>query len=103
MKYNELKDKIKRYDFVEFFTKFQDEPSKGIVISISKDILKIAPILEDTESTAVCPILAIPNESVSEVNKVGDHMLLFYSDLNNLHIEKAILSKNNNRRANAKI
>jgi len=103
MKYDEIKDRVKKYDFVEFITKFQEDPIKGVIISLSKDILKVAPILEDQDEAAVCPVIAIPNDSVSEVKKVGDHMLLFYSGLNNLHIEKAILSKNNNRRANAKI
>jgi hypothetical protein len=103
MKYSEIKEKIKRYDFIEFITKFGKEPTKGVVVSMSKDILKIAPILEDKDKSAVCPVIAIPNDLVSEVKRAGDHMLLFYSDLNNFHIEKAILSKNNNRRANAKI
>ena len=103
MKYDEIRGKVKKHDFVEIATEFDHTPRKCIVTSISKGIMKVAPILEDESASAVCPVIAMPLNIISEINKVGDHMLLFYSDLNNIHIEKAILSKNNNRRANAKI
>lgn len=103
MKYDDVKGNYKKYDFVELETKFQDKPGKCLLISITKDIIKVAPILEDKTSSAICPIVAMPYDIISTINKMDDHFLLFYSDLNNSYIEKAILSKNNNRRANAKI
>jgi hypothetical protein len=103
MKYDEIKGSIKKHDFVQLLTKFQTEPAKYVVLSVCKDFIKVAPILEEDGTSAVCPTIAVPHEIISKVEKYENHMLLFYSDLNNLHIEKAILSKNNNRRANAKI
>lgn len=103
MKYDEIKGAVKKYDFVEISTKFGDSTGKYVVTSISKDLLKAAPIIEDESRSAICPVVAIPIEIISEINKMGSHMLLFYSDINNFHIEKAILSKNNNRRNHAKV
>ena len=103
MKYEVIKKNIKKHDFVQLLTKFQTQPAKYVVLSVCKDFIKVAPILEDDFNSAVCPIIAVPHEIISKIDKYANHMLLFYSDLNNLHIEKAILSKNNNRRANAKI
>jgi|688.fasta_scaffold829386_1 hypothetical protein len=103
MKYDEIKTLVKKHDFIEMLTIFQDSPKKYVITSISKDILKVAPIIEEDITSAICPIVAVPIDMISEIKKVGNHMLLFYSDLNNLHIEKAILSKNNNRRNHAKV
>ena len=103
MKYEEIRSNIKKHDFIQLLTKFQTEPAKYVVLSVCKDFIKVAPILEDEQSAAVCPTIAVPHEIISKIEKYANHMLLFYSDLNNLHIEKAILSKNNNRRVNAKI
>ena len=103
MKYEEIKGNIKKHDFIELLTKFQTEPAKYVVLSVSKDFLKVVPILEDEGKSAACPTIAVPHEIISKIEKHANHMLLFYSDLNNLHIEKAILSKNNGRRAHAKI
>jgi hypothetical protein len=103
MKYDQLRGIVKKYDFVELSTKFGDASNKYVVTSISKDLLKVAPIIEDESRTAISPVVAIPIDIIMEIKKMGSHMLLFYSDLNNLYIEKAILSKNNNRRAHAKV
>jgi hypothetical protein len=103
MKYDSLNAKIKKYDFIELATKFNSSSGKYVVTSVSKDLIKVAPIIEDKEQSAICPIVAIPIDIISEINKIGSHMLLFYSDLNNFYIEKAILSKNNNRRNHAKV
>ena len=103
MKYDQIKGYFRKYDFIEMSTIFQDSPKKYVITSISKDILKVAPIIEEDSASAICPIVAVPIDVISELKKVGNHMLLFYSDLNNFHIEKAILSKNNNRRNHAKV
>ncbi len=94
---------IKKYDFIELETKFEKKMSKYIVISVLKDLIKVIPIIEENEKSAACPIVAIPNVIISQINKIDDYKLLFYSDLNNSYIEKAIISKNNNRKTNAKI
>lgn len=103
MKYEELRKRIKKNDFVELKTRFQNNLNKCVVLFISKDIIKIAMILEENETAAVSPIIAIPYDILSIVNKIDSHNLLFYSNLNNVHINKAIMSKNNKKRSNAKI
>lgn len=103
MKYDDLKGIIKKHDFVELSTKFQNNLNKCLIVGVSKDILKIALILEENEVAAVSPVVAIPYDILLEVNKIEPHNLLFYSNLNNSHLKKAIVSKNNNRRSNAKI
>jgi hypothetical protein len=103
MKYEDLKGLIKKHDFVEFSTKFQNKSNKCLIVGMSKDILKIAIILEENEVAAVSPVVAMPYEILLEINKIDPYNLLFYSNLNNYHLEKAIVSKNNNRRSNAKI
>lgn len=103
MRYEDLKGLIKKHDFVELKTRFQNNLNKCLIVGMSKDIIKIALILEENEVAAVSPVIAIPYEILLEVNKIKPHNLLFYSNLNNSHLEKAIVSKNNNRRANAKI
>jgi transcriptional regulator of heat shock response len=103
MKYEDLRRLIKKNDFVEIKTKFQNNLNKCLIVGMSKDILKIALILEDGEVAAVSPIMAIPYDILLEVNKIKPHNLLFYSNLNNSHLEGAIVSKINNKRSNAKI
>jgi hypothetical protein len=103
MRYEELRGKIKKNDFVELRTKFQNNLNKCVILFMSKDLIKIAMILEDGDTAAVSPVMAITYDVLSAVNKIDGHKLLFYSDLNNVHINKAIMSKNNNKRSNAKI
>ena len=103
MRFDQINGKIKKYDFVEVTTSFDNIPGKYVVTSISRGIIKLAQIIEDDSASAVYPVVAMPISIISEIKKVGDHMLLFYSNLKNLHIENAILSKNNKRKKNAKI
>lgn len=103
MRYEELRGRIKKNDFVELRTRFQNNLNKCVIIFISKDIIKFTMILEENEIAAVSPIIAVTYDILSVVNKIDSHKLLFYSNLNNVHINKAIMSKNNNKRSNAKI
>lgn len=103
MKYEEIKGKIKKNDLVEINTKFKNILEKCLIVSISKDMIKVAMILEENEVAAVSPLVAIPYDILLDINKIDNRKLLFYSNLNNLHIERAIVSKNNNRESNAKI
>jgi len=103
MRYEELRGRIKKTDFVELRTRFQTNLNKCVILFMSKDLIKIAMILEDNDAVAVSPIVAITYDILSAVNKIDSHNLLFYSDLNNVHINKAIMSKSNNKRSNAKI
>lgn len=103
MRYEEIRGRVKKNDFVELTTRFQNNLNKCVIIFISKDIIKFAMILEENETAAVSPIIAITYDILSVVNKIDSHKLLFYSNLNNVHINKAIMSKNNNKRSNAKI
>ncbi len=89
---------LKKYDFIELETKFQKVPNKYIVISVLKDLVKVVPIIEENENSAICPVMAIPYSIISKVNKIDSNKLLFYSDLNNLHIEEAILKKHRGKK-----
>jgi len=103
MKYEEIKGRVKKNDLVEIKTKFKNILEKCLIVYMSKDMVKVAMILEENEVAAVSPLVAIPYDLLLEINKIDNRKLLFYSNLNNLHIERAIVSKNNNRESNAKI
>jgi hypothetical protein len=60
-------------------------------------------ILEDEGTTAAGPVIAMPYGILSKIEKMAKHSILFYLNINNYHIKNAIVSKNNNRRSNAKI
>lgn len=103
MKYEEIKGYFKKHDLVEISTKYSMFSYKYLVISISKDIIRVMQILEDEGVTAAGPIIAMPYSILSKIDKMASHSILFYLNINNSHIKNAIVSKNNNRRSNAKI
>lgn len=98
MKYSDIRGTFKKNDFVEMSTIFSKVINKCIIISMTKDILRVLPILEEDSNTAACPILAIPYGLISSVNKTTKANLLFYSDINNNFIKNAILSKSSRKR-----
>lgn len=103
MKYEEIKGRFKKYDLVEISTKYSVNDYKYLIISISKDIIRVMQILEDDGTSAVGPVIAMPYSILSKIQKMAKHSILFYLNINNSHIKNAIVSKNNNRRSNAKI
>lgn len=44
---------------------------------MSKDLIKIAMILEDGDTAAVSPVMAITYDVLSAVNKIDSYKLLF--------------------------
>jgi hypothetical protein len=90
MKYDDIKGKIKKYNVVELTSKINYEKKKYLVVSLSKDIMKIVSLLEENGTVAVSPILAISYPLISEVKKLDVSNLLFYIEANNIHVNNAI-------------
>lgn len=101
MKYSEIRGIFKKNDFVEMNTIFSKTLFKCVIISLSKDILRVMPIVEEGVAVAACPILAIPHGLVSSLNKTQKYNILFYSNINNNIIKNAIIAKNDNKKRNS--
>jgi len=93
MKYEEVRRIAKKHDLVELSTIYSSDQSKYVVVSVTKDILVILPILEDEDDAvaAACPALGIPYSLISSMSKMDNTRLVFYSNLNNKYIDEAII------------
>jgi len=105
MKYEDVKLIAKKHDLVELSTVYSGEQSKYVIVSVTKDILIILPILEDEDEAvaAACPALGIPYSLISSLSKIDNTRLVFYSNLNNKYIDEAIIGNIPKRNKYAKI
>lgn len=103
MKFEDIKGLIKKNDFVEICTIFSDEINKYVILSVIKDMLLVLPILEDEHLAAACPTVAMPYSFILNIKKIDNSGLLFYANLNNKHIDKAIIGNVPQRIRHAKL
>lgn len=103
MKYEDIKNILKRHDFVEICTIYSDDVNKYVIVSATKDMLLVLPILEEEHLAAACPTLAMPYSLISSIAKIDNIGLLFYSNLNNKYIDDAIIGNIPKRIRHAKV
>lgn len=105
MKYEDVKLAVKKHDLVELSTIYSEDQSKYIIVSITKDILVILPILEEEDEAiaAACPTLGIPYSLIASMSKIDNTRLIFYSNLNNKYIDEAIIGNIPKRTKYAKV
>lgn len=70
----------------------------AVVQKVSKDCIKIVPIVELEGKNFCFPIIIIPIGMVISIERLDKANLLFFTDLKNPHISNAILSNKNKRR-----
>lgn len=103
MKYEDIKSAIKKHDFVEISTIYSDDINRYVIVSVTKDILMVLPILEEAHLAAACPTLAMPYQIIAKIDKIDNIGLLFYSNLNNKYIDDAIIGNIPQRIKHAKV
>lgn len=87
----------KKNDLIRIKSKIIDAEF-AVVNKVTKDCLKIVPIIELEGKNFCFPIMIIPIQMVTFVEKLDKANLLFFTDLKNPHISNAILGIKNKRK-----
>lgn len=95
MRFNPLG--CKKNDLIKIRSKIIDADF-AVVNKVTKELLKIVPIIEIDGKNFCFPIIIIPLGMVLSIERLDKINLLFFADLKNPHISNAILSNKNKRK-----